>query len=120
VELKNTIHEITVNVSDPLAAIPMLPSPATILSEETSGRQRRMVVRGFSDEMHQALNSQPGVSAVRTRPVSLEDLFVACTRGIANQRSADRIRSGDAIDSSEVNEDRFKTETGTHDGATRS
>lgn len=119
VELKNTIHEITVNVSDPLAAIPMLPSPAMILSEETSGRQRRMVVRGFSDEMYQALNDHPGVSAVRTRPVSLEDLFVACTRGIAHQRSA-QIASGHANNSSESNQQRFKIEPGTHDGANRS
>ena len=82
VDLKDTISEVTVNVDDPLQSLPTLPDSAELLSEETEGRQRRMIVRGFSDTMREQLLARSGVLAVRSRPASLEELFVACTRGI--------------------------------------
>lgn len=82
VELKDTISEVTVNVDDPLQSLPTLPEPAQVLSESTEGRQRRMIVRGFSTEMREQLLARSGVQSVKSRPASLEELFVACTRGI--------------------------------------
>ncbi len=84
VELKDTISEVTVNVDDPLLALPSLPEGIEVLSEETEGRQRRMIVRGFQDEHRSQLLGRSGVLSVRSRPASLEELFVACTRGIGS------------------------------------
>ncbi len=86
VELKDSISEVTINVDDPLISLPALPSPAEVLSEETEGRQRRMIVRGFTPQMRHELELRTGVSAIRDRAASLEELFVACTRGIAALR----------------------------------
>ncbi len=36
-EIRQSIWQVVVDVDDPLRAIPMLPSPATMISEETSG-----------------------------------------------------------------------------------
>ena len=80
VELKDSISEVTVNLDDPLIALPRLSSPAEVLSEETEGRQRRMIVRGFTREMRDTMAARNGVNAVRDRSASLEELFVACTR----------------------------------------
>ncbi len=80
VELKDSISEVTVNLDDPLIALPRLSSPAEVLSEETEGRQRRMIVRGFTREMRDTIAARNGVNAVRDRSASLEELFVACTR----------------------------------------
>jgi ABC-2 type transport system ATP-binding protein len=81
-DLKDSISEITISVDDPLIALPALPSPAEVLSEQTDGRQRRMIVRGFTRDMHDQLVHRSGVLAVKERPASLEELFVACTRGV--------------------------------------
>jgi ABC-2 type transport system ATP-binding protein len=82
VDLKDTISEVTINVEDPLLSLPELPAPAEVLGEETEGRQRRMVVKGFTHDMQHGLASHHGVQGVKDRPASLEELFVACTRGI--------------------------------------
>lgn len=104
VTLKDSISEITVNVDDPLVSLPVLPSPAEVLSEETEGRQRRMIVRGFTHEMRQMLQSRPGVHAVKDRPSSLEELFVACTRGIgAMSREKPPAQRTDLPTTAEVN-----------------
>ena len=52
-----------------------------VLSEQSSGRQRRMVVRGFDQAAKELLEARPGVLSVRSRPASLEEVFIACTRG---------------------------------------
>ncbi|MGV3483879.1 MAG: ABC transporter ATP-binding protein [Planctomycetaceae bacterium] len=91
VDLKDTISEVTVSIDDPLVSVPELAQPAEVLSEETVGRQRRMIVRGFNDEIRHALSTHLGVNAVKDRPASLEELFIACTRGIgAVPRPRDR------------------------------
>jgi len=95
VALKDSISEITINVDDPLVSLPVLPSPAEVLSEETEGRQRRMIVRGFNQSMRQMLLNRPGVSAVRDRSASLEELFVACTRGIGAMSREKQVRLSD-------------------------
>ncbi len=82
-ELKDTISDVTVNLRDPLVSLPMLPPPAEILSEQTDGRQRRLAIRGFTDEMQRLFAERPGVLAIKQRPASLEEMFIACTRGLA-------------------------------------
>jgi ABC-2 type transport system ATP-binding protein len=79
--LRDTISEVTVKLSDPLISLPALDGPAQILNEQTSGRQRRMIVRDFSSENESLLKSSHGVFEVTHRCASLEELFVACTRG---------------------------------------
>lgn len=86
-DLKDSISEVTINLDDPLVSIPELPSPAEVLSEETEGRQRRMIVKDFSPEIRNEIAARNGVYGVRDRAASLEELFVACTRGIAALRS---------------------------------
>ncbi len=80
-ELKESMSEITVNLDDPLVALPSLPEGAELMCEETLGRQRRMVVRNFAPEMHSVLTSATGVNGVSERPLSLEEIFIACTKG---------------------------------------
>lgn len=40
-ELRQSIWQVTVDVDDPLRALAMLPPPAQVLSEETSGAQHK-------------------------------------------------------------------------------
>jgi len=40
-----------------------------------------MIVQGFTDEMATLLESRQGVQGVRSRPASLEEVFIATTRG---------------------------------------
>ena len=81
-ELRDTISEVTIKLSDPLISLPTLDAPAQILNEQTSGRQRRMIVRYFTPHNEALLKTSHGVFEVTHRCASLEELFVACTRGI--------------------------------------
>lgn len=97
-ELKETISVVTITVDDPLNALPTLPEPAVLLSEQIEGRQRRWMVRGMQSEYLAELESRSGVVSVRTRTASLEELFVACTRGIVGNRiGQDAMGSGNAV-----------------------
>ena len=81
INLKDTVSEVTISLNDPLIALPRLAGDAEVLSEQSSGRQRRMVVRGFDQAAQESIEARPGVLSVRIRPASLEDIFIACTRG---------------------------------------
>jgi hypothetical protein len=72
-----------------LVELPVVESPAEILSEQTEGRQRRMVVRGISEEILDGWRSRPGVTRVSMRAASLEEIFAACVRGGNRDRSSD-------------------------------
>ncbi len=85
-ELKDSICVATITVDDPLTALPTLPGSAQLLSEQNEGRQRRWMVRGLNAEHVAELEGRPSVTSVRTRAASLEELFVACTRGIVAER----------------------------------
>ncbi len=80
-ELRESVHEVTVSMVDSLITLPYFDSHTEILSEETNGRQCRMIVRGPIESIVSSLQTRAGVSNVRSRPVSLDELFVACTRG---------------------------------------
>ena len=82
-DLRDQVFEVTVGVADPLAALPEIRGSAEVLSEQRMGRQLRWVVRGFDPTHERAILAWPGVQSVRSRPATLEELFVACTRGIA-------------------------------------
>jgi ABC-2 type transport system ATP-binding protein len=79
-ELKESICEVTITLSDPLVALPYL-DEASVLSEQVEGRQRRWVVRNFSDSNRVELESVPGVLSVRSQPATLDEMFIAATRG---------------------------------------
>lgn len=78
-EIRESIHEVVIDTDDPLRAIAPPPEPAEVLTEEVSGRSRQMFVRHLSPEMIQGLRDTPGVTEVRTRVATLEEIFVACT-----------------------------------------
>ncbi len=79
--LRDTVHEVTVNLDDPLTEIPQFELPARILQEQSEGRQRKWIVRDFDNATREMLQSRPGVTNIRSRSASLDEIFVACTRG---------------------------------------
>jgi len=80
-KLRQDTYEVTLTVSDPLAALPLVSEPAKIMKEQRIGRQIQWIVHGFSDALEDTLSSWAGVQSVRTRPATLEEIFIACTRG---------------------------------------
>jgi len=80
-EMRNEVVEITFSVTDPLAVLPVLDGPVEVLSEQKSGRQVRWIARDNDSTIEKTISDWPGVHSVRSRPASLEELFVACTRG---------------------------------------
>ena len=78
-ELRDSIQQITIDLDDPLKALPVLSDAATVLSEETSGRQRQVFVQDFASELLDVYRNEPGVTGVRHRVATLEEIFVACT-----------------------------------------
>ncbi|WZU47968.1 ABC transporter ATP-binding protein [Stieleria varia] len=78
-EIRDSIHQVVIDVDDPLKALAPLSEPFVVLSEETSGRQRQSFVQNFDPQIIQTLQNEPGVTAVRTRVATLEEIFVACT-----------------------------------------
>ena len=83
-ELRDEIFEVTFSVTDPLAELPISEAPIEILSEQKSGRQVRWIIRGFDSVIEKEISEWPGVHSVRCKPATLEELFIACTRGIRN------------------------------------
>jgi len=86
-ELRDTICEVTVKLTDPLATLPSLAPPASVLVEQTNGRQRRMLIRHFDESSESILRDSHSVFDVTQRPAGLEDLFVACTRDAVDEIS---------------------------------
>jgi ABC-2 type transport system ATP-binding protein len=82
-DLREEVHEVTFTLSDPLSAIPFLNGPVEVLSQQQVGRQVRWVTRGFDAAAHQAVATHPGIQSIRSRPATLDEIFVACTRGEA-------------------------------------
>lgn len=80
-DLRETISEVTISLDDPLTVLPQLPSQVEVLSDQTEGRQRRMIVRHFSEQMADEIRQRPGVAGIRARPATLDELFAACIRG---------------------------------------
>ncbi len=79
--LKGSVTELAINLEDPLVALPALPDPAEILSEQTYGRQRSIIVRHYDAGMHDLLATRVGVNGVSERSLSLEEIFIAFTGG---------------------------------------
>ncbi len=79
-QLKESCCLVTINLADPLLALPTLDGPAEVLSEQTSGRQRQWMVRGFTGDQQTQLEQYPGVSGVQARRATLDEVFVACMR----------------------------------------
>lgn len=80
-DLRDSVCEVTISLEDSLATLPQLESPVQVLHEESEGRQMRMIARGFDSKARESLESRPGVTSVRVRSASLDELFVACIRG---------------------------------------
>ena len=79
-EIKSSIRQWIITVDDPLTAIPPIAPEASIIAEETSGRQRRVVTRGVQTAGE--LASDDNVVSVTHQRLSLEEIFIVCTRGL--------------------------------------
>jgi len=79
-QLKESVSLVTVNLADPLIALPAIEGPAEVLSEQTSGRQRQWIVMGFTSEHEEQIERYPGVVGVQARSATLDEIFVACMR----------------------------------------
>jgi ABC-2 type transport system ATP-binding protein len=87
-ELRDSIFEVTISRADPLAALPDLTqdesNPAVVLYEKIEGRQVRWIVKNYRGCHEKRLSEWSQVLSVRSRPATLEELFIACTRGMSN------------------------------------
>jgi len=90
-ELRDSISMVTVSLSDPLIALEDPPEPSRILAEISEGRQKQLVVQSDGHSASDFWRKAPGVLSAECRPASLEELFVACTRGdsIYKRQSSD-------------------------------
>ena len=79
--LREDVSEITISLDDPLTTLPLATTPTKILREERSGRLVRWIVQNWIEAQQAILENLPGVQSVRARPATLEEVFVACTRG---------------------------------------
>ena len=80
-EMRDKVVELTFSVTDPLAVLPVIERPVEVLSEQKSGRQVRWIALNSNGSIEKTVGNWPGIHSVRSRPASLEELFVACTRG---------------------------------------
>lgn len=80
-DLRDEVHEVTFSLVDPLSAIPFLNGPVEVLSQQQEGRQVRWITRGFDNVAQQAVAAHPGIQSIRSRPATLDEIFIACTRG---------------------------------------
>jgi ABC-2 type transport system ATP-binding protein len=101
-ELRDSIFHVVIDVEDPLRTLPPLPAPAQVLSEETDGRQRQIIVSNLRPGMLNALRESAGVIDVRQRVATLEEIFVACTSGNCESLLAEP--GGDADENNTPNE----------------
>ncbi len=99
-EVRELFSEITFSLVDPLAVMPYLGNEVEILDQRQDGRQVRWIARGCDDPSMDALALWPGVSNIRQRPATLEELFAACTRGCPPQAIEEDIfsNSSSAVD----------------------
>ncbi len=79
-ELRDSIYEVTLTINDTQLALPILDPPVDILHEVRDGNGVKWIVKNYSPDVEAALRKSPIIAAIRSRPVNLEDLFVACTR----------------------------------------
>lgn len=80
-DLREDVSEVTYSLSDTLTAIPVISDTVEILSHQQDGRQVRWIARGLDQTQLDAMAAWPGVSSLRSRPATLDEIFVACTRG---------------------------------------
>jgi ABC-2 type transport system ATP-binding protein len=78
-ELKETVQEVRVTLSDSAIEVPL--PEAEVLHQQRLGRQLRLMAMGPSEEDLRAIREASGVTAVELVHPSLEEIFVACTHG---------------------------------------
>lgn len=88
-ELRDSVSEIVFTVEDPFIALPEFDAPTTTLMCQSDGRQRRMIVRHFNEAARELLADRPGVTNIRARSATLDELFVAYTREYREIRAND-------------------------------
>jgi len=78
-ELRSSFTRVTIDVDDPLRAIPMLPDPARVISEDRMGGGHQWIVRDCTPDTIESMRQSPGVIEVVAHAATLEEIFVACT-----------------------------------------
>ena len=79
-EIKQGVTRWTITVDDPLTSVPMIAEPEFILAEQSSGRQRQVITHRVEDAG--GLAEHPNVMSLTSERMSLEEIFIACTRGL--------------------------------------
>ncbi len=79
-EIKQTVTRWTITVDDPLTAVPAIAEGDFIIAEQTSGRQRQVITHRVTDAPE--LADHPNVMSVTAERMSLEEIFIAATRGL--------------------------------------
>lgn len=82
--LKEAVRDLRFTLSDSEVAVPE--PRATVLDQQRQGRQVRMMVLGMSDEELQSMRGATGVVGMTSLQPTLEEIFVACTHGLAPLR----------------------------------
>ncbi|QDS92550.1 ABC transporter ATP-binding protein YtrB [Roseimaritima multifibrata] len=78
-ELKEATQQVLISLTDPLVEFPM--PNGRILNQTANGRQRQLVVHRLDPDSLQVLRNTSGVQNVEIRTPTLEEIFIACTRG---------------------------------------
>ncbi len=78
-KLKQSTQQVILSLSDPLVEIPL--PRGRVLHHTTRGRQRQILVQDMDADGLAALRNTTGVQHVETKTPSLEEIFIACTRG---------------------------------------
>ncbi|HAC92686.1 MAG TPA: ABC transporter ATP-binding protein [Planctomycetaceae bacterium] len=99
--LRETVHELTITVEDPLVSLPLLAEPVEVLSDQAEGRQRQLIVQGMDNELLETLRNSNGIKQVTSRSATLDELFAACVRG-QGQREVAKVLNRRNRNSSEV------------------
>jgi ABC-2 type transport system ATP-binding protein len=78
-DLRESIFQVVIDVEDPLRVLPPFPESVEVLSEQSEGRQRELILKDLDPAMLDSIRESPGVIDVRHRVATLEELFVAST-----------------------------------------
>lgn len=87
-ELKESVWEFTVSLSDAHTKLPPPTSQASVLSQQIIDRQVRLMIRDADPEFQATLAATPGVNHVAQRRPSLEEIFIAVTAGSHSTQEA--------------------------------
>ncbi len=92
--LKQEIQRIELSLRDPLLALPAVASELDVIAAHTQGRTQVWLARGLTPERRDRFMADDNVIELQTGRPSLEELYVALTRG-NSQNLLNQTREGE-------------------------